>query len=785
MRRFIEHLATEKPWLVIGIFVIACLAAAAGGKNLYFRGDYKIFFEDGYAPLNDFEEMQRVFNKNDNISILLVPKSGDVVETEVLTLIQEYTEQAWQTPFSSRVDSLTNYQNTWSEEDDMIVEDMVMSPDELTTEDLERIRSIALAEPALAGRIISPDSKVSLINVTLQLPDVQDNTKNVATVVEFVTHLSAQFKEQYPNIGFYHTGVIPMNNSFATEGQKDMSTLVPAMLLLIVILLAVLLRSMLAMLATVIVLVLTILATMGLAGWAGFFLSTGTINVPIVILTIAVADCVHVVATMQYAQRQGKTRKEAVLYSLDLNWMPIFITSATTAVGFCTLMMSESPVFADFGILCALGVMLAYVLSVTLFPALLTVMPIGSGQKVSAQSPQMERFADWVILKQKPLLYVGVLIVTVMSVLAMRNEVNDVSTEYFAKSTAYRQSVDMQSETLSGSQSIDWALYSGTEGGVSNPEFIQTLRDFTAWLDEQPEVDHVTSLSDTFKRLNKNMHGDDDAWYQIPDERDMAAQYLLLYEMSLPYGLDLNNQLNVDKSSVRLVSVLKNLGSVEIVALEDRARAWFAENAPDVRMAAASPGLMFAHIGETNMKSMISSMILALFIISGILIFALKSFRLGIISLFPNVTPALVGFGFWSFISGEINLGLSIVSSMTLGIIVDDSVHFLSKYKRARQDGMNTEDAVRYSFVSVGRALLITTLVLVLGFSLLSFSAFRLNSDMGIATSLIIFIALVIDFLILPPLLLWLDNDKKHDKNNVHKSAVTESTAQPVIGESV
>lgn len=774
MRRIVEHLATEKPWLVIGFFVIACLVAAAGGKNLYFRGDYKIFFEDGYEPLNDFEEMQRVFNKNDNISILLVPESGDAVGTEVLTLIQEYTEQAWQAPFSSRVDSLSNYQNTWSEEDDMIVEDMVMYPDALSADDLERIRSTALAEPSLAGRILSPDSKVSLINITLQLPDVQDNTQNVAAVVEFVTNLSAEFKQQYPDVGFYHTGVIPMNNSFATEGQKDMSTLVPAMLLLIIILLAVLLRSVLAMISTVIVLVLTIMATMGLAGWAGFFLSTGTINVPIVILTIAVADCVHVVATMQYAQRQGKSRKEAVLYSLDLNWMPIFITSATTAVGFCTLMMSESPVFADFGILSAMGVMLAYLLSVTLFPAILTVMPIGGGKQQSAQSPKMEHFANWVIMKQKPLLIFGVLIVVIMSVLAMRNQVNDVSTEYFAKSTPYRQSVDMQSDTLSGSQSIDWALYSGTEGGVSEPAFIQTMRDFSAWLELQPEVDHVSSLSDTFKRLNKNMHGDDPTWYRIPDDRELAAQYLLLYEMSLPYGLDLNNQLNVDKSSARLVSVLKNLGSVEIVALEDRAKLWFAENAPDIRMAAASPGLMFAHIGETNMKSMMMSMFIALLIISGILVFALKSVRLGIISLFPNVTPALVGFGFWAFISGEINLGLSIVSSMTLGIIVDDSVHFLSKYKRARQDGMTTEDAIRYSFVSVGRALIITTLVLVLGFSLLAFSSFRLNSDMGVATSLIIFIALVIDFLILPPLLLWLDNDKNK----------AETAAKPLTGES-
>ena len=143
------------------------------------------------------------------------------------------------------------------------------------------------------------------------------------------------------------------------------------------------------------------------------------------------------------------------------------------------------------------------------------------------------------------------------------------------------------------------------------------------------------------------------------------------------------------------------------------------------------------------------------------MMFALKSLRLGAISLLPNLTPALVGFGIWYLISGYLNLGLSIVASMTLGIIVDDCVHFLSKYKRARSDGYTTEEAVRYAFVNVGRALVVTTVVLSIGFSILLMSSFRLNSDMGLATTIVIVTALVIDFLFLPPLLLLLDKDKK------------------------
>ena len=772
MRHMMERWTSGHPWLVIFLLTAMVAAAASGAGKLYFRGDYKIFFEDGYGPLNDFQEMQHVFNKRDNIAVLIVPESGDVMTADMLELVKEYTEAAWQTPFSSRVDSISNFQHTWSEEDDMMVDNLVPDGVELTPEVRERIRGLAVNEPALRNSLISPDSRVTLININTQMPDNHDNTANVIEVSEFVHGLSDQFAEKYPGVKFYHTGVIPINYSFATEGQKDMTTLIPAMLLLIVVLLALMLRSPLAMLATVTILVMTIMATMGLGGWLGFFLSTGTINVPIVVLTIAVADCVHIVASMQYAQRQGQTRREAVAYSLRLNWMPIFITSATTAVGFLTLMMSESPVFVDFGVLSAIGVMLAYLLSVTLFPALLVVLPIGQGKAGRQQSALMDGLANFVIRRQKPLLIFGSVLAVGIGALSLNNDINDVSTEYFAKSTEFRQSVDKRAETLSGTQSIDFALYTGEEGGANDPQFIRIMRDFSAWLLQQPEVDHVATLSDTFKRLNMNMHGDDRSWYEIPDDRELAAQYLLLYEMSLPYGLDLNNQLNIDKSAVRLTVTVKNFGSREMVDLEERAREWMTSNGPDVRLTAASPGLMFAHIGETNMKSMIKSIFLAFVIISGILVVALKSVRLGLISLLPNILPALVGFGFWSLISGEINLALSIVSSMTLGIIVDDTVHFLSKYQYARKDGMDAEAAVRYAFASVGRALLITTIVLALGFSMLMFSAFRLNSDMGMATSLVIVIALIIDFLLLPPMLLWLDGRQK-DENTRSPHAST------------
>jgi predicted RND superfamily exporter protein len=279
-------------------------------------------------------------------------------------------------------------------------------------------------------------------------------------------------------------------------------------------------------------------------------------------------------------------------------------------------------------------------------------------------------------------------------------------------------------------------------------------------LQSQPEVTHVSTISDVFKRLNKNMNGDDPAYYRLPEQQDQAAQYLLMYEMSLPFGLDLNNQLDLDKQATKVSVALKNLGSSEMLAFEQKGRSWMAEHYPQYSMEAASTALMFAHIGERNMSSMMKSLPVAMLIISLLLVFSLRSWRLGVISLIPNLVPAVLGFGLWKLWSGEINLGLSVVASMSLGIIVDDTVHFLAKYKNARDEGRDTEQAIRYAFHSVGHALFITTVVLFCGFAVLMLSNFRLNSDMGLLTGIIIVVALIIDFLFLPAFLLRFDRSK-------------------------
>ncbi|MCK5917424.1 MAG: MMPL family transporter [Cocleimonas sp.] len=272
----------------------------------------------------------------------------------------------------------------------------------------------------------------------------------------------------------------------------------------------------------------------------------------------------------------------------------------------------------------------------------------------------------------------------------------------------------------------------------------------------------VATFADTMKRLNQNMNQNDPAMYKVPKSSNLAAQYLLLYEMSLPYGMDLNNRIDVDKASTRLTVILQRTSAKRLRDLDEDARAWMKSNLPE-HMFSYGTGLsvVFAHISKRNIDTMLKGISLALILISLILIFALRSLKYGLISLIPNLFPAILAFGLWGYIDGQIGLAVAVVAAISLGIVVDDTVHFLTKYLRARKEKkLSAEDAVRYSFHTVGVAIVVTSMA---GFAVLTLSGFYVNYSMGVLTVIAILFALITDFFFLPPLLIAADKERAKD----------------------
>jgi len=458
-------------------------------------------------------------------------------------------------------------------------------------------------------------------------------------------------------------------------------------------------------------------------------------------------------------RKDGLSKADALIDSIRLNFMPVFITSLTTAIGFLSMNFGDVPPFWDLGNIVAFGMTMAFLFSTTALPALMAIFPVKSKSIQKETKPKKNlytSFGEFVVKQPLRLTIISFLIIGLMAYLATKNTFNDEFVNYFDESVEFRTDTDYISENITGIYNIELSVGSGESGGINNPEYLKNLNTFEDWLNEQPEVIHVNAFSEVARRVNRSMHGDDESFYKVPNNREEAAQYLLLYELSLPFGLDLNNQINVDKSESRVTVTLKNIDSPEMIAFAKRTENWLKENTPLVMHAIpVSPILMFSNLGFRQADSMFYGNIIALILITIVLMLSLRSLRLGLLSIIPNVAPVLIGFGIWALYKGQINTGMVIVFSMTLGIVVDDTVHFISKFLRARRElGYDAKQAVVYTFETVGKALVTTTIVLIAGFGVLSTSAFALNSYMAKVTVIVIFSALVIDFILLPSLLI-------------------------------
>ncbi len=758
----------NKKWLVLIVSIVIAMMAGSGGQNLKFNNDYHVFFDDDNPQVLAFDAIQEMYTKDDNVFIVLAPKSGKVFTKESLSAIADLEQRAWLTPFSNRVDALTNYQHTHSEGDDMFVENLTGDdPGNLSDEELGKIEQIALNEPLLRNRLVNDKGAVTAVNINVTLP--ADSMEAPMVVANHVRAMVEEWKQEYPGFDTYLSGIIIMNASFAEQSMGDMSTLVPAMFLIILLVVFITTKSISGMVSAFFVLLFSIMAAMGIAGWMGVELTGPSASAPTMIMTLAIADSIHILVTMIQLIRAGRSKAEAIVESIRVNFMPVFITSVTTVVGFLSLNFAEGDPFHDLGNITAIGVSAAFFFSVFLLPALMAILPLRIKQK-NAEDQRMkilDGLANFVIGNRNAVLIGSIFVVAGLGTLALKNELNNEFVKFFDETVPFRQDTDFIAENLTGIYNMEFSLSSGEEDGISDPAYLQKLDEFEQWFRAQDNVMHVNSFSEVMKRVNKSMHGDSAKYYRVPDGKQEAAQYLLLYEMSLPYGLDLNNQINVDKSETRFTVTMQNISSKEMIQLADKAENWLRENAPEKMFShGVSPTLMFSHIAKTNLISMLEGGFGALIIISFILIFALRSVKYGLLSIVPNVAPITMAFGVWFLYSGQIDMGLATVLGMTLGIVVDDTIHLLSKYIRARKEmGKSPADAIRYAFDTVGRAVVVTTIILTAGFSVLIQSHFGFNSGMGKLTAITIVAALVLDLLLLPALLLLVDRVKVKANN--------------------
>lgn len=749
-------LSTVLDWprltLLIGLLLSAL--AALGVTRLSVTTDLRIYFSDDNPQLAALEELERKYRENDSLFFVVVA-DDQIVSNPCLAVIETLTMQGWLIPHAFRSSSLSNYRVTRSQGDALVTRTIA----ELAANtSLVELQQVIANEPALRHGLLSVDGTVSGVAVLLALPD--DDTSAVERVVNEARKLLRNTDSR--SCGKILLAGSATNSMALGEAiRSDLQTLVVLSYLAIAAGLLLLLRSLSITVLVMAIISVSVVVTMGIFGWLGFVLSPTAGFVPSIVLTIAVADCVHIISNYLIEIGRDPRHRQAIAESLRINIGPVTLTSVTTAIGMLTLNLSDSPPYRDLGNMVAVGVGVAYLLSLTMLPAALRLLPPLRAPGYALSLPA-EQFTGWLVRRRHRLLLSGALVVLVIAAFIPRNHLTEYWHQYFTEHYEIRRAVDVIDARLGGIHRLYYDLESGRSDGVTRQEYLQQLDAFASWFEQQPGVGFASGLHTTLKNLNRALNGNQADFYRLPQSDAASAQFLLLYELSLPIGESLSSLIDQDRSASRLIVSVHKTDSEQLLALDRRATQWLQTHAPAMQ---ARPGtgldLVFAHITHRNIRGLLAGTAIALLTISILLALALRSLRLGLISLLPNLAPATLAYGLWGMAVGYVDLALSVVMCMSLGIVVDDTVHFMSKYNRARREhGLDAVGGILHAFRTVGLALVVTSVVLVVGFGVLAFSNFNPTRETGTLLALTIALALLVDFLLLPPLLLLADRRK-------------------------
>jgi len=646
-------------------------------------------------------------------------------------------------------------------DDDLLVEPFIENAVSLEDSFIKQREKIVEEEEIIFGSLISKDKKTTVISIIVDPPNPDANIKLIDTV-EYMLEYVDEAKSNHPELDIRVLGTPYQEYISPKMVLSEMPIVMPSMLLLILVSVFFLLRSVFAVLATILVIVLSLIATFGSVGYIGNALNQMVITIPILIITLALADCVHLFSIFFQQRVKGHSSKESMIRSLELNLQPLFLTTLTTCIGFLSFNVLDVPPLQDLGNFVSIGIAMAFIFTIFFAAPLFSFFEIKAPKSVNQQINLSRKIAKFSLKNSKTLLWSVPLASLLLICLIPLNVLDENPTQMYDEGfTSFSADTLWLDEMLGVTFPVSFKA-SSNNGSVSEPEFLKKIDNFVKWLETQDEVNHVTSLAHTMKNLNKSMHGDDPEWETIPESEELSSQYLFFYEMSLPMGLDLNSSISQDRASTKISANLDDMSGKDFLKFDKKVRAHIQENnLTEIISPAAGFRVVFSHISMVIVNSLLFGVFLGLLSITLLLGLFFRSIPFGVLSAFPNVLPIAAAFGIWALYDGQVGFMVAVGMGSTLGIIVDFTVHLLSKYDLARREmGQSPEEAVVFAFESVGFALIVMTIVISLGFLVLNLVNFMPLHDFARFSTISFLMALIIDFLLFPNLLVRFDKRK-------------------------
>ncbi|MCF6339977.1 MAG: MMPL family transporter [Sulfurimonas sp.] len=747
-------------WAIAVLIPLITIMMASSLKNLEFEGSYRIWFDKESEIIKNYDNFRAVFGNDDAITISFTNEDG-IFTKEALTAIKSITSKLWETEYIARVDSITNYQYIHADKeypDEIVVEDFIQDLDAYSEEDLLKKKEIALTQDIIVSKLISKDAKTTMI-IGRMTPKAGDDPEVSFKLRDAALAIVAPESEKY-GFKFHLNGGPVLITSFIEIAQSDAGTFTPLVIIIASILLFIILRKMSSALLSISVVIFTFMIVLSIQVIFGFKLNNFTANIPVFVMAIGIADAMHLLWIYTIARKDGKDNIEAIHYSVNKNALALFLTSLTTSIGFASLSISAVIPIKTLGIATASAAILAFVLTMLFVPAVLAIInpkikPTNKNDK-KEKSNLSHKYVDFIQKYNKVILILTSILFIIIGIGIFKTEVDSNTIRYFKENVPFRADTAYLEKNLTGPMIYEIIVDSKKSDEIKDPEFLKTIeRFYDEFYIQYSDVRHISSLLDVIKIFNEVMNGSK----TVPDDKNLIAQYLLLYSLSLPQGMEINDKMDIDERLLRVSASINMVDTSKDLEMITWVESWWNKTAYSAKVDGQT--VMFAHMQKDVIATLIESITLAIVLISILMLIIFKNWKMLPLFIAPNVLPIILVVGVMGWLNIDIDIGVAIAGAIIIGVAVDDTIHFMVKYIEARKRGENLEEALKYVMSYAGSAIIFTTIILSAAFLVFVFSDFNPNYHFGIVTASALVIAAVVDLVALPALLSLIDNRKK------------------------
>jgi predicted RND superfamily exporter protein len=764
-------------WIVLLASFAVCGLAGYLASGARIDNSVAAFFDTDDPAYGAYLRYREDF-ESDEIGYIVYRAEGGAWDLGVMRQIEQLTRALEdEVPFVKEVTSLSNVEfMEGAPPDDILVYDLLTEFPE-SQEELFVIRDKVMKKPIYVGGLVSADTELGAVIVEMSRssvdsveqirldPDGGDGLGNLYPQVSFEAIEAILQRPEYSGLEFFHTGDVAINATYNTVFIEDDLPLLTALSVLVIALsLALVFRRPIGVIGPFLVVMVAGAVSIGAIGLIGWDIDFMFGLMPTLLITVGVADSVHILSEFGIYERRLGNRRDSIRRTLYLVGPPCLLTSLTTAAGFLSLSLSPVKSVAHLAVYSAAGVIAAFIASITILVAFLYFgrrpKPGEPPKKARANErsglgPALRAVAAFDIRFRNPILIVSAVIFVSSGIGISMLKVDSNFLMEFSEKIPVRRTTQFVDDHMSGTYSIVYVFDSGEDDGIKDPAVLREIERVQREAERHPLVTKTYSVVDLMKDINQSFHNGDPAYYKIPESRELVAQYLLVYEMS--GGEEIRNYLSMDyaRATLELRCKMKETSLLEGIVdqIDDRLDE---EPLRASTFSVTGIGALWLTFVEYITWSQIQGALIALTVVSLMMIVVFRSVKIGLVSMIPNVAPVLLVLGWMGWTGVYLDYYRLLIAPVAIGIAVDDTIHLMTRYHHEFGRLGDYKKALYASMDGVGRALFITSAILVLGFLMNVFSVMDGQKSFGILLAGVIAAALVADFLLMPALILWL-----------------------------